>query len=137
MVGNATWSMMFHNTEGYNPDKYYNPAINCLSNPPTTTEHDYTGPGSTLKMISNAMQGATSSKKMIFPSCPKLPGNHDAIYGFRFDSPTSEQAIIMNLSSVQKTIVLATNDWNLTNAKYEQFTPGQGGVLDFLTGSAN
>ncbi len=135
LTGNATWALLFNNSTGFETESYYYPGISCNPNPPATVAHDFTAPGTVIKMIGNAISNATSRKKLSFPACPKIGDDYDAVYGWMFDGPLAEEAIILNLSATQTTININSNQWNLSNATYEQVYPGSGGVMDFVTGS--
>lgn len=137
MIGTSGWGSIFNDTTGFDLTGLTKEGVNCISAPlPATNAHDFTAQGTCLQLIGSALINAKTKRQLTFTNGPKLPGGYEALMGFQMDGTLSTDMIIMNMDSVDRTINIDANTWNLSQGKYVGVYPGPGGIMDIIKGRA-
>lgn len=134
LISDGTWGSIFTDTVGLDLGTFY---YNQLCNSQIKTmQYERTAGGNAMALVGKAMLNATTRTPINFATSPLLYGNYKTLYGWRFESPTASQAILINLDSVDVNVAFSMGVWSLSGYKFEQVTHGPGGPLDYIKGNA-
>ncbi|MBK8846067.1 MAG: T9SS type A sorting domain-containing protein [Bacteroidetes bacterium] len=134
LIADGTWGSIFSDTIGLDLGIFYNDQA-CNSQI-KTSQYERTAGGNAMALVGKAMFNATSRTPINFATSPSLYLNYKSLYGWRFESPTTSQAILVNMDSVDVNVVFSMGVWSLNGYKFEQVTHGPGGPLEYIKGNA-